>query len=101
MGRLPSTFTGRIFSIITSCPANLIPLCMSTISVISYAAADFFLFSSIITHRVPLEDMPKLYDAFDKRLAGVEKVFVETRFSSEPSEGCPTLTRVGNWNAIN
>ncbi|KJA21392.1 hypothetical protein HYPSUDRAFT_140565 [Hypholoma sublateritium FD-334 SS-4] len=52
----------------------------------------------IITHRVPLEDMPQLYDAFDKRLSGVEKVFVETRFSSEPSEGCPSLTRVDDWN---
>ncbi|KAJ3493056.1 hypothetical protein NLJ89_g11102 [Agrocybe chaxingu] len=55
----------------------------------------------VLTHRVPLEDMPKLYDAFDKRQCGVEKVFVETRFSSPPSKGCPTLTRVDEWSARN
>ncbi|PFH49184.1 hypothetical protein AMATHDRAFT_63694, partial [Amanita thiersii Skay4041] len=51
----------------------------------------------IITHRVPLEDMVKLYHAFDRRQAGVIKVFVETKFSKEPSAGCPTLTRVDEW----
>jgi hypothetical protein len=53
----------------------------------------------MITHRVPLEDMSKLYAAFDKRQAGVEKVFVETLFSSPPSKGCPQLTRVADWLA--
>jgi hypothetical protein len=53
----------------------------------------------MVTHRVPLEDMPKLYAAFDRRQAGIEKVFVETQFSSPPSKGCPTLTRVDNWPA--
>ncbi|KAF8155536.1 GroES-like protein [Crassisporium funariophilum] len=57
--------------------------------------------SFIVTHRVPLEDMAKLYNAFDKRLAGVEKVFVETKFSSPPSRGFPTTTRVDNWQSIN
>jgi len=52
----------------------------------------------MITHRVPLEDMPSLYEAFDKRVAGVEKVFVETRASNPPSAGCPVTTRVANWN---
>ncbi|KAG1826025.1 GroES-like protein [Suillus subaureus] len=33
----------------------------------------------MISHRVPLEDMAKLYAAFGKRIGGVEKVFVETR----------------------
>ncbi|KAF8598669.1 GroES-like protein [Ceratobasidium sp. AG-I] len=51
----------------------------------------------IITHGVPIEDMAKLYVAFDKRINGVEKVFVETKFSSPPSAGCPTTSRVGNW----
>ncbi|KZP31256.1 GroES-like protein [Athelia psychrophila] len=53
----------------------------------------------MITHRVPLEDTAKLYSAFDKRKAGVEKVFVETKFSAPPSAGCPTLTRVDDWPA--
>ncbi|KAF8191810.1 GroES-like protein [Pholiota molesta] len=51
----------------------------------------------IVTHRVPLEDMPELYNAFDKRQAGVEKVFVETKFSSPPSQGCPQVSRVAEW----
>ncbi|KDR80368.1 hypothetical protein GALMADRAFT_1193819 [Galerina marginata CBS 339.88] len=55
----------------------------------------------ILTHRVPLEDMPKLYDAFDKRVGGVEKVFVETKFSADPSLGCPKTSRVDNWGSIN
>ncbi|KAF9005022.1 GroES-like protein [Cyathus striatus] len=55
----------------------------------------------VITHRVPLEDMAKLYVAFDNRIAGVEKVFVETRFSSKPSPGCPTTSRVHEWSAKN
>jgi threonine dehydrogenase-like Zn-dependent dehydrogenase len=49
---------------------------------------------SMITRRVPLEDISKLYPAFDRRQGGVEKVFVETQFSSPPSKGCPTITRV-------
>ncbi|KAL5533891.1 hypothetical protein ACEPAG_351 [Sanghuangporus baumii] len=51
----------------------------------------------IVTHRVPLEDMVELYDAFDKRTSGVLKVFVETRFSSPPSPDCPTTSRVKDW----
>ncbi|KAF9553316.1 GroES-like protein [Agrocybe pediades] len=51
----------------------------------------------IVTHRVPLEDMPLLYYAFYTRQSGVEKVFVETKFSSPPSAGFPTTTRVADW----
>ncbi|KLO20631.1 GroES-like protein [Schizopora paradoxa] len=51
----------------------------------------------IITHRVPLDDMEELYAAFDKRQGGVMKVFVETRFSSPPSTGCPQTQRVKDW----
>jgi len=53
----------------------------------------------ILTHRVPLDDMALLYKAFDERKAGVEKVFVETKFSSAPSKGCPQMTRVAEWAA--
>ncbi|EUC58590.1 alcohol dehydrogenase [Rhizoctonia solani AG-3 Rhs1AP] len=54
----------------------------------------------IITHRVPIDDMPKLYAAFDQRSSGVEKVFVETRFSAPPSKGCPVVSRVGEWEEV-
>lgn len=53
--------------------------------------------SSMISHRVPIDDFPKLYAAFDKRQAGVMKVFVETRFSNPPSTNCPSTTRVDEW----
>jgi len=52
----------------------------------------------MVTHRVPLDDVPALYAAFDKREAGVEKVFVETKFTTEkPGPGCPSLSRVDDW----
>jgi len=51
----------------------------------------------MITHRVPLEDMAKLYQVFDKREAGVIKVFVETKASSPPMPGCPKTSRVDDW----
>ena len=51
----------------------------------------------VVSHRVPLDDMPALYAAFDKRVAGVEKVFVETRFSRAPAPGCPTISCVAEW----
>ncbi|EMD42179.1 hypothetical protein CERSUDRAFT_110723 [Gelatoporia subvermispora B] len=51
----------------------------------------------MITHRVPIDDFPKLYQAFDKRVAGVEKVFVETQFSKAAAPGCPLTSRVDDW----
>ncbi|KAF8882953.1 GroES-like protein [Infundibulicybe gibba] len=53
----------------------------------------------ILTHRVSIEDMAHLYAAFDKRQGGVEKVFVETKFSAPPSEGCPPLSQVQDWGS--
>ena len=54
----------------------------------------------MISHRVDIEDFPKLYAAFDKRDGGVEKVFVQTKFSNPPSPGCPTLSKVEEWSSI-
>jgi len=51
----------------------------------------------VVTHRVPMEDMAELYHAFDKRPPGVEKVFVETKFSKPASPNYPKLTRVSEW----
>lgn len=36
----------------------------------------------MVTHRVPIDDFKELYDKFDRRVGGVMKVFVETKFSS-------------------
>ncbi|OGM43604.1 alcohol dehydrogenase [Aspergillus bombycis] len=46
----------------------------------------------MVTHRVPLENMPELYAAFERRDQGMQKVYVQTRFSSPPAEGSPQLT---------
>ena len=43
-----------------------------------YILTKKFYVRSIVTHRVPIEDFPKLYKKFDERYAGVEKVFVTT-----------------------
>ncbi|KAG7091795.1 hypothetical protein E1B28_008199 [Marasmius oreades] len=55
----------------------------------------------MISHRVPFEDMAKLYSAFDKRLDGVEKVFVPTKFSGSADMsdgiGLPALRSVDEW----
>ena len=51
----------------------------------------------MISHRVPIEDFPELYRAFDERQSGVMKVFVETKFSGPPAPGCPKTSRVEDW----
>ena len=50
--------------------------------------------SLILTHRFKIEDLAKLYAKFDKRVEGLLKCFVETRFSDPPKAGYPRLTRV-------
>ena len=48
----------------------------------------------MVTHRVHLEDMEKLYASFNKREIGMQKVFVETQYSAPPAEGTPRLTQL-------
>jgi len=48
----------------------------------------------ILTHRFPLEEMEELYAKFDKRVPGLLKTFVATKFSAPPAPGYPTLTHV-------
>jgi len=45
----------------------------------------------MLTHRVRVEDLDKVYADFDRKADGMQKVFVQTRFSAEPCEGCPAL----------
>ena len=46
----------------------------------------------MVTHRVRLEDLEQVYDKFDKREDGMQKVYVQTRFSAPACSGSPSLT---------
>lgn len=48
----------------------------------------------MVTHRVRLEDMPQLYALFERRDQGLQKAFVQTKFSFPPSAGAPQLTEL-------
>lgn len=47
----------------------------------------------MLTHRVRMEDLDKVYYKFEAKEDGMQKVFVETKFSFPACEGCPELTR--------
>ncbi|KAI1372619.1 GroES-like protein [Hypoxylon crocopeplum] len=47
----------------------------------------------MVSHRVHVEDLDKVYAKFDKREDSMQKVFVETKFSLPACEGSPKLTR--------
>lgn len=47
----------------------------------------------MVSHRVRLEDLDKVYHKFDNKEDGMQKVFVETKFSFPASEGSPELKR--------
>lgn len=46
----------------------------------------------MVSHRVRLEDLDKVYYKFQKHEDGIQKVFVETKFSLPKAEGTPELT---------
>ncbi|GAB1218569.1 hypothetical protein ATERTT37_007828 [Aspergillus terreus] len=48
----------------------------------------------MVTHRLRLEDMDKVYALFDRRDEGVQKVFVQTQYSAPPCVGAPALTEL-------
>ena len=48
----------------------------------------------MVIHRVKLEDIEKLYSQFEKRENGIQKVFIQTKFSSAPYPGTPELTEL-------
>jgi len=47
----------------------------------------------MVSHRVRLEDLDKVYHKFDAKEDGMQKVFVETKWSGPPCENSPPLTR--------
>lgn len=46
----------------------------------------------MLSHRVRVEDLDKVYYKFEKKEDGMQKVFVQTRFSAPPAKGTPELT---------
>ncbi|KAK8204374.1 hypothetical protein M8818_005103 [Zalaria obscura] len=46
----------------------------------------------MVTHRVRVEDLDKVYYKFEKKEDHMQKVYVQTRFSAPPCEGSPALT---------
>ena len=48
----------------------------------------------MLTHRVDVSEFEELYKVFDKRELGLQKVFVQTRFSDTPAQGTPPLTKL-------
>jgi hypothetical protein len=46
----------------------------------------------MVSHRCRLEDMETVYKKFDARKDGLQKIFIQTRFSNPPAEGTPQLT---------
>lgn len=49
--------------------------------------------TQMISHRVRLEDLDKVYYKFDNKEDGIQKVFVETKFSLPRAAGTPELTK--------
>ncbi|EON69835.1 alcohol dehydrogenase [Coniosporium apollinis CBS 100218] len=47
----------------------------------------------MLSHRVSMDDMDKVYYKFEKKEDRMQKVFVETKFSAPPAPGTPQLTR--------
>lgn len=46
----------------------------------------------MVSHRVRLEDLDKVYYKFESKDDGVQKVFVETKWSAPACESSPSLT---------
>lgn len=46
----------------------------------------------MVSHRVKLEELETVYKKYDEREQGIQKIFVQTKFSFPPAEGAPQLT---------
>jgi len=47
----------------------------------------------MVSHRVLMDDLAKVYYKFEKKEDGMQKVFVQTKFSAPAMVGSPSLTR--------
>lgn len=48
---------------------------------------------AMLSHRVLLDDLEKVYDIFDKKEDHMQKVYVQTKFSNPAAAGTPALVR--------
>jgi len=48
---------------------------------------------NMVTHRVLMDDLAVVYKKFEAKEDGMQKVFVQTKFSAPALQGSPTLTR--------
>jgi len=46
----------------------------------------------MVSHRVRLEDLDKVYYKFENKEDGMQKVFVQTKWSAPAAQGTPALT---------
>lgn len=46
----------------------------------------------ILSHRFKIDELPELYEAFDKKEMGIMKTFVQTKFSGPRADGTPALS---------
>ncbi|PHZ10033.1 putative zinc-type alcohol dehydrogenase-like protein [Rhizopus microsporus ATCC 52813] len=51
---------------------------------------------AILTHRFKLDDIVEVYRRFDAKEDSMMKVFIETKFSSPPMPGTPSLSHINN-----
>jgi len=47
----------------------------------------------MVTHRVDISELDIVYDKFEKREDGMQKVFVQTKFSAPACAGSPALKK--------
>lgn len=46
----------------------------------------------MVSHRVLMEELDLVYKKYDAREKGIQKVFVQTKFSDPPCPGAPEVT---------
>lgn len=49
--------------------------------------------TQMLSHRVDIEDLDKVYHKFDAKEDAMQKIFVQTRFSYPRAGGTPELTK--------
>jgi threonine dehydrogenase-like Zn-dependent dehydrogenase len=47
----------------------------------------------MVSHRVLIDDLDTVYGMFERKEDGMQKVFVQTKFSDPPCAGSPALKR--------